>query len=311
MIALTIAVLVFFGLVTLVLGLWWAAETRRRLRSRLETPLPEASARTLDLLRAQPGPAPLGGLSALTARLTALEEQAGYPNRGLDFLLIIAGSGLLGGLLGTVQTGSLLWGLLTAPVAASLPVGYLLVRRHRRLRNFEEQFPDALDMMARAIRAGNAMGLALQLVGEEMPEPSGGEFSRVAEEVRLGMDLSEALARLGQRMPTEDFRFFATAVRIQRGSGGNLAELLDRLSELIRERFKVLSHARALSAQHRWSAIIVGVFPFFFAIILQLLQPGYFEPLLKDPLGPYLIGAGLLLEAVGFFWIWRVAQIKV
>jgi tight adherence protein B len=310
MIALAIAVLVFLGLVTLILGLWWVAEGRRCLRSRLETPLREASALHPDLLRAQPGAAPTG-LSALTARLTALEEQAGYSNRGIDFLLIIAGVGLLGGVLGTVQTGSLLWGLPAALLAACLPVGYLLYRRHRRLTLFVEQFPDALDMMARAIRAGNAMGLALQLVGEEMPEPSGGEFARVAEEVRLGMDLSESLSRLGQRMPTEDFRFFATAVRIQRGSGGNLAELLDRLSELIRERFKVLSHARALSAQHRWSAIIVGVFPFFFALILQLLHPGYFEPLLKDPLGPYMIGAGLILEAIGFFWIWRVAQIKV
>jgi tight adherence protein B len=155
------------------------------------------------------------------------------------------------------------------------------------------------------------MGLALQLVGEEMPDPSGGEFARVAEEVRLGVDLSESLGRLGGRMPTEDLRFFCTAVRIQRGSGGNLAELLDRLSELIRERFKVLSHARALSAQHRYSAIVVGVFPVFFGFILHILQPGYFDPLFGDPLGPYLIAAGVVLEAIGFFWIWRVAQIKV
>jgi len=311
MIALAIAVLVFLVLVTLIGGVWWAVEARRRLRARLETTLQDGANLNPQILRAQQAGASNRGVTALLSRLTALEEQAGYTNRGVDFPLIIVGFGVLGGSLGALQTGSVVWGLPSALLGACLPVGYLLFRRHRRLKLFEQQFPDSLDMMARAIRAGNAMGLALQLVGEEMPDPSGAEFARVAEEVRLGVDLSEALGRLGGRIPTEDLRFFCTAVRIQRGSGGNLAELLDRLSELIRERFKVLSHARALSAQHKWSAIIVGLFPFFFAVILQVLQPGYFDPLLKDPLGPFMITTGVILEAIGFFWIWRVAQIKV
>jgi tight adherence protein B len=112
-------------------------------------------------------------------------------------------------------------------------------------------------------------------------------------------------------MPTEDVRFFCTAIRIQRGAGGNLAEILDRLAEVIRERFKILSYARVLSAQHKWSAILVGLSPIIFGLMFQILHPGYFEPLFNDPLGPTLIGAGLVMEAIGFFVIWRIAQIKV
>ena len=179
------------------------------------------------------------------------------------------------------------------------------------MQQFEAQFPDGLDAMARAIRAGNALSTAVQLVAEEMPDPIGGEFRRVFEETQLGMDPGEALSRLAERTPTDDVRFFCTAVTIQRGSGGNLAEILDRLSEVIRERFKILSHARALSAQHRWSAICVGLSPVAFALMFELMSPGYFAPMMESPLAPMLLGAGFVMEAIGFFMVWRIAKIKV
>jgi len=188
---------------------------------------------------------------------------------------------------------------------------FLAWKRKKRMQQFETQFPDGLDAMARAIRAGNALGTAVQLVAEEMPDPIGSEFRRVFEETKLGMDPGDALSRLAERTPTDDVRFFCTAVAIQRSSGGNLAEILDRLSEVIRERFRVLSHARALSAQHRWSAICVGVSPLAFALILELLNPGYFTPMMESPLAPLLLGAGFVMEAIGFFMVWRIAQIKV
>jgi tight adherence protein B len=106
-------------------------------------------------------------------------------------------------------------------------------------------------------------------------------------------------------------RFFCTAIRIQRSAGGNLAEILDRLAEVIRERFKILSYARVLSSQHKWSAVCVGLSPVIFGLMFQLLNPGYFDVMLSDPIGPVLIAAGLVLEAIGFFTIWRIAQIKV
>jgi tight adherence protein B len=165
--------------------------------------------------------------------------------------------------------------------------------------------------MARAIRAGNALSAAIQLVAEEMAEPIGPEFQRVVDEIRLGLDPGEALFKLGQRIQTEDMRFFCAAIRIQRGSGGNLAEVLDRLSEVIRERYKILSHARVLSAQHKYSAICVGLAPIVFAIMLELFNPGYFEPLLTSPVGPLMLAAGAVFEVIGFFMIWRIAQIKV
>jgi tight adherence protein B len=309
--ALAIAIAVFLMLMTLIVGVWWAFEARRRLRTRLETELRNSAGVDPEILRAQPG-RPTGRLvKALWPRLSTLQEQAGYMGASTDLPLHIAGFAAIAAILGWLKTGSVAWGVLAAVIGASLPVVYLVYRRYQRLKLFAQQFPEALDMMARAIRAGNAMSVALQLVGEEMPEPTGREFAQVAEEVRLGMDVGEALAGLARRAPTEDVLFFCTAIRIQRGSGGNLAELLDRLSELIRERFKILSHARALSAQHRWSAIVVGVFPAIFAVMLQFLHPGYFDPLLTHPLGLYMIAAGVILEAIGFFWIWRIAQIKV
>jgi tight adherence protein B len=203
------------------------------------------------------------------------------------------------------------WGILAAPVAGALPIAYLMWRRQKRTAQFEAQFPEALDMIARSIRAGNALSAAIRLVGEEMPDPVGDEFKQVSEEIRLGVDPGEALARLQDRVSVEDMSFFCTAIRIQRGAGGNLAEVLDRLAEVIRERFKVLSYARVLQAQHKWSAVAVGMSPMIIGLAFQLLQPGYFDAMFNDPLGPYFLGAGIAFEAVGFFAIWRIAQIKV
>ena len=165
--------------------------------------------------------------------------------------------------------------------------------------------------LTRSIRAGYALSQAVQVVGEEMPDPTGEEFRRVGEELRAGLEPGEALSRLLRRAPTDDVWFFCTAVNIQRSAGGNLAEILDGLSEVIRERFKILSHARALSAQARWTAVIVGLAPLFFAILFKLLQPDFFDPLLASPLAPLLITAGLISQAIGFVCIWRIANIKV
>jgi len=199
----------------------------------------------------------------------------------------------------------------TGIVTGAIPTVFLLYKRARRITRFQTQFPDALDMISRAIRAGNALTGAIKLVGEEMPDPAGAEFRQVDDEIRLGSDPGEALFGMEVRMPTEDVRFFCTAIRIQRSAGGNLAEILDRLAEVIRERFKILSYARVLSSQHRWSAVCVGLSPLVFALMFQLLHPGYFDAMLTDPIGPTLIVAGLILEAIGFMTIWRIAQIKV
>lgn len=309
--AAALAGLAFLVVVTLIVGLWWFAATSRGIRDRLgarDQFTPEADT---EILRADPRQLDTKW-GALVGPLATLVERAGYDTGRLSRVLLFMGTfAVVGGGAGWLRTGGIAWGVLAALVAGSLPVLYLVYKRHQRLQRFEKRFPDALDMMTRSIRAGYALSGAIQVVGEEMPDPVGQEFRRVFEESRLGMDPGEALSRLRHRVPTEDTRFFCTAIAIQRSAGGNLAEILDRLSEVIRERFKILSHARVLSVQHRGSAVCVGLSPVAFAIMFELMNPGYFEPLLNSPLAPYLIMAGLILEAIGFFMIWRIAQIKV
>jgi tight adherence protein B len=223
----------------------------------------------------------------------------------------VAAVALGGGIVGGWRFGHAGGALIAAVVAGAAPVLYLMHKRHRRLQRFQEHFADAVDMISRAIRAGNALSAAIQLVGDEMADPIGPEFRHVTEEIRLGLDPGEALLRLQQRVATEDVEFFCTAIRIQRGSGGNLAEILDRLSDVIRKRFELLSHARVLSAQQRYAAIFVGVSPALFSAIFYVLSPGYFDPLIESPMAPMLVGAGLTLEVVGALIIWRLAKIKV
>lgn len=308
-----VAALVFLIIVTLIVGVWWVLDGRRALRQRLETSAYQAAP---EIVRSAPtgssaSVARILGGSVLYGRLETLTAQSGIRVAPSDMALIILAVAVVGGAVAWLRTGQLLLGLIAALLVGAVPVAYIIYRRQRRLRAFEAQFPESLDMISRAIRAGNALSGAIHLVGEEMPDPAGAEFRQVSEEVRLGMDPSEALARLEDRVPVQDMSFFCTAIKIQRGSGGNLAEILDRLAEVIRERFKILSYARVLSAQHKWSAVFVGLSPIIMALVFQLIQPHYFDALLASSVGPLLITAGIVLEAVGFFMIMKIARIEV
>jgi tight adherence protein B len=302
---LLIAALIFLGVMATVVGVWLTATSRRQLRERLGD-----AAKVSDELKSVLREAAQRHSRNPLQRLERLASQAGTTG-GTRLQAAVAGLALAGAAVGWLRLGSVPWGALLAAAAGSLPIFYLLYRKMRRLQRFEAQFAEALDMMSRSLRAGYALAGAVQLVGEEMPEPTAEEFKRVTEEIRLGIDPGEALFRLQQRVPTQDTVFFCTAIRIQRSAGGNLAEILDRLAEVVRERFKVLSQARALSAQHRWAAIMVGLSPLAFSIMFQILQPGYFDALLQSPTGPKLITAGLIMEAIGFFMVWRIAKIEV
>jgi len=309
--AAAVAGLAFLLVVTLVVGLWWFMEIGQRIRERLGTSLWLLPNTETELLRMDPRETGSKWGMAISPFAT-LVEQAGYHIRHFRrFLSLIGVFAVMGGFGVWLRTGGVVWGIIAACIAGAVPVLHLVYRRHKRLQAFEKQLPDTLDMMTRSIRAGHALSGAIQMVSEEMPDPVAHEFRRVLEESRLGMEPGEALLRLRRRVPTGDMGFFCSAMAIQRSAGGNLAEILDSLSEVIRERFKVLDHARVLSAQHRWSAVCVGVFPVVLAVLLELLNPGYFRPLLDSPLGPSLITVGVILEVVGFFTIWRIAQIRV
>ena len=308
-----IAVLVFLFVVVLVAGGWWVSQVSRNLRSRLSRAAPVGSTQVLrpEIEKGDGAIEQLLGRSGLPDRLASLAAQAGYQAAVTDVTLIVVACAAVGGAAAWLRTGGFFWGILTGLVSGCVPIVYLVYKRSRRMERFQTQFPDALDMITRSIRAGNALSGAIRLVGQEMPDPVGQEFRQIDEEIRLGMDPGDALFRLQGRVGTEDVRFFCTAIRIQRGSGGNLAEILDRLAEVIRERFKILSYARVLASQHRWSAILVGLSPLIFGLMFQILHPGFFDPLFNDPIGPTLIFGGVVMEVIGFFMIWRIAQIKV
>lgn len=313
MMVLLAALLVFLFFVVLVVGIWWVSQTDRTVRDRLRQQAPRVGG--IDILRpektATQGMAGVFRDTGLPQRLARLATEAGYNATASDLTLVTIACAAVGGAAAWLRTGGLFWGIATAVATGCLPAVFLVYKRGRRITRFQTQFPDALDMITRAIRAGNALSSAINLVGQEMPDPMGHEFRQVDDEIRLGTEPGEALAGLETRMPTEDVRFFCTAIRIQRTAGGNLAEILERLAEVIRERFKILSYARVLSSQHKWSAVCVGLSPIIFGMMFQLLHPGYFDAMLKDPIGPFLFGVGLVMEMIGFFVIWRIAQIKV
>ncbi|MBN2200792.1 type II secretion system F family protein, partial [bacterium] len=170
--------------------------------------------------------------------------------------------------------------------------------------------PDTIDMMTSAIRAGHAFNQAMQLVGDEAPDPVGVEFKRTFEQHNLGLNMREALMNLTGRVDSLDLRLFVTSVLLQRETGGNLTEILEKISYTIRERFKLIGQIRTYTAQGRMSAWIVGTLPIAFVLIISTLNPGYLKPLVQDRLGQMFIGLSAFLQVAGFIIIRKVVQIK-
>lgn len=202
-------------------------------------------------------------------------------------------------------------GTLALAGAGLLPL--LVVRRARakRLRKFESQLPDALDMIGRALRAGHAFPSALKMVGDEMGSPLGEEFKSAFDEVNFGIGMQEALTSLAQRVPVTDLRFFVIAVVIQRETGGNLTELLSNISTIMRDRIKLFQHVRVLAAEGKASAWVLSLLPFGAAVAIQLTNPEFLAVLYTDPAGQKMIGGALLLMGLGALAMRRIINIKV
>ena len=201
--------------------------------------------------------------------------------------------------------------LLLALGAFGLAFTWLFRRVRERLASIEKQLPDAVELIARALRAGHSLPPAIQMVADESAEPIASEFQIVSEEVTFGVSLDDAMMNLAQRVPLDDLRYFVIAVILQRETGGNLAEILDNIGRLIRERFKLLGSVRVLSAEGRLSAWILSALPFVTAFMIQLVSPGFMNILWTDPGGPRLVIAALVAMVVGVFWIWRLVKIRV
>lgn len=207
----------------------------------------------------------------------------------------------------------LVW-LFAIPVAAVgfyLPKFYVGHRQQQRLRKFEDQLTDALVMMSNALKSGSSFLQAIDMVAHELPAPINEEFAQIVAEVGVGAPLEEALTNLTKRIKSYDLYLVVTAILVQRQTGGNLSEILDNIAYTIRERNRLLRHVQVLTAQQRFSAIIVGSLPLFILLVLSLLSPSYHQPFLEVPAGRIMLGVAAFFEIVGFYVMRRVARIEV
>jgi tight adherence protein B len=246
----------------------------------------------------------LGGLEKL------LQQANSQMPVGVFFLLsgVLAGGGLL---IAILKDYGLVPALGFSLLGMALPWLYIKRKRKRRFKEFERQLPEALDLMARALRAGHAFSVGMKMIGDEFPDPIGPEFSRTVEEISFGIDVPQAMANLNDRVISTDLKFFVTALVVQRETGGNLAEIIEAISRLIRQRFELLGRVKALSAEGRMSGIILFCMPIVMAFVLWWLNEPYIRILIEDELGRIMaLGAGLLM-IVGAYVMKNMCDIKV
>jgi tight adherence protein B len=198
-----------------------------------------------------------------------------------------------------------------AVIAGCLPIGYLYFQRHRRLEACDTQLPQAIELMSRALRAGHALNSAIEMVSHDIPEPLAGEFRMVHEEQSLGLPLRDALMNLLSRIPKDDMRFLTTALLLQKETGGNLVQILDTTSRVMRERVRLRGQIRIYTAQARVSAWVVSLMPFAMFLLLNLINPGYEDIMLKDSTGRVLVYVGLAMWTIGILAIRKLVAIKV
>jgi tight adherence protein B len=227
------------------------------------------------------------------------------------YFIISVAAGVMVGITALMLTHRL-W---TLPIGfllgLSIPAMYLRMKRTRRINKFEEHFPEALDLISRAVRAGHAFSAGMKMVADELGEPVGPEFRKAFDEQNFGLPLKESLHNLAVRVPLLDVQFFSTAVLIQRETGGNLAEILDNLANVVRERFKIRRQVRVHTAHGRFTGYVLMALPPFLACALMLINPGHMRVLFEEPIGQQMIVATLVLQAVGFIWIKQVVKIEV
>ena len=213
--------------------------------------------------------------------------------------------------LASIFVPSLALGMVLACGLAALPYALVLIQRRARFRKFEATLPDAIDLMSRALRAGHSVSAAIEMVSQEVADPTGGEFRKTFEQQNFGLPFREALEDLSRRIPLADLQFLVTAILVQKETGGNLAEILDKTSNVIRERARLKGQLQIYTAQGRLTSWILGLLPFIMFVLLSLVNPSYTRILIEDPLGQRLVMVGLALMALGFYVIRRIVDIKV
>ena len=314
------AVVAFLAVVLSLEGIYnvWASRSSpeaKRIATRLEALAGEAITQASIERARQPSRMPrlnaLLGATSFGQRMQRFVTASAMAVSPAELIVMSVALGAFGmflpGLLGKppIFGGALALGL------AVLPWWRVASRRRTRIERIERQFPEALDLMGRAMRAGHAFPSAVKMVADEMADPMGRDFRILFDEMNYGVPTNEALVHLAARVPVPDVSYFVVAVMIQRESGGNLAELLDKISTIVRERLKLLGEVRTLSAEGKLSAIILTALPFGVALVVNLVNPEFMQVLWTDPMGQRMVGVAIFMMLVGIMWMRSIIRIRV
>ena len=248
---------------------------------------------------------------SVTSRLKKMIDQADLQVTVMRLVLFSLTAAALGFLAAAMISISLPIRVLFAVIAGVLPFLHVRNKRKKRLKKFLQLLPDALDLMSRGLSAGHAFTESLQMVATEMPEPIASEFRKTYDEQNLGLSLKLALENMIQRIPLLDLRMCVTAIMIQRETGGNLSELLEKVAYTIRERFRIMEDLKTLTLSSRWSAWLLCGLPIFMAIYMTLMNPQYMEVMWRDPRGHNLLFIAAVMQILGMLMVQKIMKIKI
>jgi tight adherence protein B len=247
----------------------------------------------------------------ITSGLKRMIDQADLHITVMRLVLFAGTAAALGFLAASMVTVSLPLKVLFGLIAGAFPFLHVIAKRKKRMKKFLQLLPDALDLMSRGLSAGHAFTEALQMVSSEMPEPIATEFRKTYDEQNLGLSLKLALENMVQRIPLLDLRMCVTAIMIQRETGGNLSELLEKVAHTIRERFRIMEDLKTLTLSSRWSAWLLCALPIFLAVYMSVMNPTYMEVLWRDPRGHNLLFLAATMQILGMLMVQKIMKIKI
>jgi len=315
------ALFVFVVVTALVLGAAWAAMNlptwlaARKMAGRLKEVSRSVDMPDTPTFLAEAPKSPLPSIDKVLASsgsgLAALIEQSGVRTTPSAIMLATVISGIACGIVSSFFVAAPIFWLMAGVMGAMLPIIWLRIKRSKRLKRFEEQFPEALDLLSRAIRAGHAFQTAMGMVADEVEAPVGIEFKKAFEQQNFGLPVRDVLDQMAERVPILDVKFFVTAVSIQRETGGNLAEILDNLAHVVRERFKILRQVRVHTAHGRFTGYVLLALPAALGVALTLINPDHMNLLFQERMGQMMIFGAIVMQTIGYFWIRQVIKIEV
>jgi len=320
-----IPIITFVAVLAIVFGAYWfvvgqpetTEQEKLRRRIKAEAPVRLQKQVRVGLLKEQQGlstihlfDSVLSQSGALTRGVRGLIDASGLKLTVASFLMLTAISALVGALVAGIYIGVLWVTLPVAAVAAMLPHFVLSTFKQRRIGKFEEQFPEAIELISRSMRAGHAFATGIKMAADELPAPAGPEFKMLYERQNFGAQMPDALRSFAERVPTIDARFFVTAVLTQREAGGNLAEILDRLAGVMRERFRIRREVQTRSAHGRMTAYVLAAMPPGLAFMMVFVNPAQMRVLVTDPMGIRIIIGAVVLQVIGTLLVRKIVDIQ-